>query len=221
MIDSGAVPQLDGDYRWKAAQMERMLAGLISDERKARARVLEVGCGPVGIVSRLPWGERHAVDPLNDFFQGHPTLSQCRDPSVHYQKAMGEELPFDPAMFDLVVLENVLDHVQGAPRLLGEVGRVLKEDGVLYLTVNVRTPWGVALHSVLSRLLIDKGHPYSFTASSLRQLVRRQGFSIKREQLEDHRRARASDRRSRFWKDRIKGFTGLSEFVLSGVLSKA
>lgn len=201
--------------------MEKHLGGVLPASARAGARVLEVGCGPLGIVGVVNWGERHAVDPLDDFYGSHPVLSRHRPAAVRYQKSAGEQLPFPAEHFDLIILENVLDHVREAGRLLQEIRRLLKPGGLLYFTVNVRTGWGAAFHSVLSALLIDKGHPYSFTAPSIRAFLGEQGFVIRQESLDDYRPARDLDRRSARLKDRIKGYTGLSEFVYYAVCAKA
>ncbi|MCI0409505.1 MAG: class I SAM-dependent methyltransferase, partial [Acidobacteria bacterium] len=124
-IRHGVVDSPDGWYRWKAQQMEKHLAGLLPEEQRRNAKVLEVGCGPVGIVSLLGWGERHALDPLDDFYRSQEVFSKYRDPAVHFQKGMGERLPFEDDGFDLIILENVLDHVHQADRMLQEVSRVL------------------------------------------------------------------------------------------------
>jgi len=219
-IVAGTTGHLDGTYQWKAQEMERHLQGVLPEEDRAKRKVLEVGCGPVGIVGFLSWGERHAVDPLNDFYQANEALSRFRDPKVNYQTAMGEELPFEDKSFDLVLLQNVLDHVKEADRMLREIHRVLRGDGLFYMTVNVRKPWGSTLHALLSRLLIDKGHPYSFTLQGIREFLHHQGFSIQREWHDDYLEARTIDRRSPALKDKVKGYSGLSEFVFYSVCTK-
>ena len=207
-------------YGWKAKQMEIRLEEIFPEDRKAKARVLEVGCGPVGIVSALKWGERYAIDPLDDFYSSNATLAQHRDPAVHYAKSMGEEIKFPDGNFDLVILENVLDHVQTAEQLLHEIRRVMRDDGFFYLTVNVRHGWGTALHRVLSRLKIDKGHPYSFTQSSARAFIQAAGFEVLRETIDDYRAARTIDRNGNL-KGKIKGYSGLTEFVFYCVCRKS
>ena len=220
-LRSGGKDSPDGWYRWKAGEMEKHLAGLLPEERKRTARVLEVGCGPAGIVSFMGWGERHAVDPLDDFYSSQEVFTRHRDPSVRYQKAMGEKLPFPDKAFELVILQNVLDHVQQADKLLQEIHRVLTDAGLFYMTVNVRAAWGTSFHSVLSRLLIDKGHPYSFTVASIRRFLAEQGFVVRHEFIEDHGEARRRERSSPSLRDKIKGYTGLTEFVFYSVCSKA
>jgi SAM-dependent methyltransferase len=47
--------------------------------------------------------------------------------------AVGEQLPFRDATFDLVVLDQVIEHVNDQKRVLGEALRVVKPTGVVYI----------------------------------------------------------------------------------------
>lgn len=218
-IAASEVGQLDW-YRWRAAEMEKRLGGLIDNDSKTNWRILEVGSGPVGIVSALKWGDRYTIDPLEDFYRTNATLTLHRDPTVRYLQGVGEQPPFENGYFQLVILDNVLDHTQAPERVLRQIHRVLSRAGLLYLAVNVHTAWGAFLHSVLSKLLIDKGHPYSFTPASIQNFIRCTGFVIQREWLNHYYEARNQDRSSACLKDRIKGYTGLSEFIYYSICSK-
>lgn len=56
----------------------------------------------------------------------------------------GKELPFSDKSFDMVVSNHVIEHVVDADRHLSEIGRVLKDDGLVYLaTPNRFWPWEV------------------------------------------------------------------------------
>jgi SAM-dependent methyltransferase len=50
-----------------------------------------------------------------------------------FAAAIGEQLPFADDAFDLVVMDQVIEHVADQKRVLGEAMRVLKPDGVLYV----------------------------------------------------------------------------------------
>jgi len=200
--------------------MERRLQSFLSTETRQSAKVLEIGCGPVGNVSLINWGERYAVDPLNDFYAQQEEFVRHRNPAVHYATSMREKLAFRDSFFNLLIMENVLDHVQAASKMLGEAHRVLAGGGLFYFTVNVRRPWGTALHKVLSKLQIDKGHPYSFTHASIKDFLNRHDFEIQLEEVEDYKVARTKERSSRSWKDKIKGYSGLTEFVFYAVCSR-
>ena len=219
-ITSGVSGSL-GWYRWRADELEKCLMPYFSEEEKKQsAKVLELGSGPVGIISFLKWGERHAIDPLDEYYRSAPTLNHLRDPAVRYSKGQGEEIPFDDATFSLVIIDNVLDHVRHPEKVLDEIYRVLMDGGFLYLTVNVHTRWGWALHTLLSKLLIDQGHPYTFTQNSIRTLLPKHRFEVLSGWCQDYKQARAQDRRSSSMKAKIKGFTGLSEFVCGSVSRK-
>ena len=218
-IASRASSQL-GWYSWRAGEMEKRLVNYLDENRKRTAKVLEVGSGPIGIVTFLKWGECYTIDPLEEFYRSNAVLSHLRSPAVHYGQGVGEDLPFEDASFSLVILDNVLDHVSNAEAVLREIYRVLSEDGILYLAVNVHTQWGAVLHSLLSRLNIDKGHPYTFTASSIHDFLLTNNFSPLSESVSNYHQARKEDRKSRSLKGKVKGYTGLSEFIYYTVARK-
>ena len=219
-IESGQREELTY-YAWKASEMDKRLAGFVSEDQERSAQVLEIGSGPVGIVSYLPWGERFGVDPLEDFYRSNPTLTKHRDRAVSYLKGTGEAVPFPDRKFSLIILDNVLDHVQSAEGVLREVRRVLADNGLLYFAVNVRTLPGTVLHKVLATLQIDKGHPYSFTARSIGRFLRSNGFDPMKEWVSDAKEARRRDRKAPELRHKIKGYTGLYEFVYYAVCSKS
>ena len=218
-ITAGAIGQM-GWYSWKAKLMEEHLSEYLRPEMKDTAVVLEVGSGPVGIVSFLPWGTRYAVDPLEDYYRSEQALCQLRDKTVTYSAGSGERLQFESNTFSLVVLDNVLDHVHQASEVLHEIGRVMRPDGLLYFAVNIHTTWGAVLHQVLSRLKIDRGHPYTFTAPSIRSFLAAHGFTVQKEFINDYRKAKEQDLHSQSLKNKGKAILGLSEFVYYAVCRK-
>jgi SAM-dependent methyltransferase len=114
-------------------------------------------------------------------------------------------------------MDNVLDHVHDASRVLGEARRVLAPTGIFYMAVNIHEAWGGFLHRILSRLQIDRGHPHTFTLPTIRRFLEQNQFSILQDFHNDYLESRKQDRASASLKDRIKGFTGLSEFVYYAV----
>jgi SAM-dependent methyltransferase len=209
-IEVGTVGQLDW-YRWRANRLEELLDRAPGPKPVVR-KVLEIGSGPIGIVNFLEWGERYAIDPLESFYRQQPSLVKLRNPGTTYLTGSGELLPLDDGSCSLVIIDNVIDHTYAPEKILKEITRVLEPGGRLYLSVNVHTAWGAWLHNLLAVLRIDRGHPYTFTSPTLRRLLARAGFTALLEQVGDYTEARQEDRRSRRVTDRIKGYTGLSEF---------
>jgi SAM-dependent methyltransferase len=209
-IAEGAVGQLDW-YKWRATQLELLLAA-VPDAAVTSGKVLEIGSGPIGIVNFLEWGDRYAIDPLEPFYREQPSLIKLRNADAIYLSGSGEQLPMPAGSVALVILDNVIDHTYAPGRILQEIYRVLQPDGRLYLSVNVHTGWGAFLHDVLAVLRIDKRHPYTFTSGSLGRLLASHRLPVMFERIEDYGQVKGTNRRSARLVDKIKGYTGLSEF---------
>jgi len=95
--------------------------------------VVDVGCGDGALVRWL----RSRGARVTGVECGVEMLRRAReaDPDGIYVDAVGQSLPFDDAVFDVVVYSYSLHHVpiDGIPRALAEARRVLRDTGVLYV----------------------------------------------------------------------------------------
>jgi ubiquinone/menaquinone biosynthesis C-methylase UbiE len=210
-------------YSWRADNLRRLLTKAFPDSvpEAVHGTVVEVGSGPVGLVSNFDAKERCAIDPLCDYYSSKAALTKHRNPDVIYKAGKGEELPFENSSCDMLVIENVIDHVQDADAVMSEISRVLKDNAVLYLTVNLHPNWGAFLHNILSVLRIDKGHPYTFNLKKIRAFLASHGYKMLYEEWEDYRECRAKDLKSDSFSDRLKAIGGLSEYLYSTILIKS
>jgi SAM-dependent methyltransferase len=220
-IAAGSVAQLDW-YQWRADELVRKLRGLdLGSLTEGQASVVEVGSGPVGLVGFFPAAERIAIDPLEPYYVSNPTLTALRNPAVEYRHGAAEQLPCDSGRYDLAIIENCIDHVRDVTAAMDELKRVLKPDGVLYLTVNCRTSWGFVAHRTLSNLRVDAGHPYTFTPQRARRLLRDHGWSPLQFEVGSYGAALRADLAGPDLRDRLKGLLGISEFLVSTVARQA
>ena len=149
----------------------------VEPQSLAGKSVLDLGCGPVGIINFLPVdGPRWAIDPLF-----HLYTQRIERPGVRFSIARGEAVPFPSESMDVVFCFNVLDHVADAEAVLADVRRLLRADGTLYVMVHTFPSWLKGL------LFFDRPHTYHWDRGDVRGLLERAGFKLKRER---HQRRR-------------------------------
>ncbi len=97
--------------------------------------VLDVGCGDAGAL--VAFAERGAkcagIECFDTSLERGRLRATDHGVDVDLKKGVAEAIPFPDASFDLVMLDNVLEHVGDRPLTLREVRRVLKPGGLLYM----------------------------------------------------------------------------------------
>jgi SAM-dependent methyltransferase len=142
----------------KAAALARVPAG---------AAVLEIGCRDGGLRRFLPPGIRYQGMDIAPEFAASDIL--IRDVS--------EGIPFPDASFDHVFCIEVLEHVPNPYGALAEIRRVLRNDGVLVLSVP--NPYHVKeLIWNLLRIPDRQGHIYGWTRQNMTALAGMNGFRL-------------------------------------------
>lgn len=208
-------------YEWRASELMKRASRLGFDALFAgNARILELGSGPVGILGFLPGERKVAVDPLNPFYDKNEHLARFRNPDVEYLAASGEEVPLESQTFDLCIIENCIDHVRDVRGVMTEIHRLLRPDGILYITVNARSRLGYYVHRLLARLALDPGHPHTFTKARFLDLLATHGFETLDLEASSWWQAWRNDLVARSWKAKAKGILCVSEHLLIGVARK-
>jgi SAM-dependent methyltransferase len=216
-IVKGDTSELDW-YEWRSNQLARKLFDSGNGElANGRATVLEIGSGPVGVVSFFPAAVSVAVDPLASFYGKSKALTTVREREVRYLEAKGEGLPIRGGACHLVIIENCLDHVADVDAVMAEITRVLCVTGVLYLTINCRMRIGFAMHRLLSRLALDSAHPHTFTPRRVRELLNTYGFKPVVFETASYSAALRADLRLGSPRSLVKGLLGVSEFLVSAL----
>jgi len=99
------------------------------------ARVLDIGCGDAGVL--IAFAERGAVTSGIELDEESIARARVRAEEhgveVDLRSGVAEGLPWPDAAFDLVILDNVLEHVKDREQTLREIHRVLAPGGLLYM----------------------------------------------------------------------------------------
>jgi ubiquinone/menaquinone biosynthesis C-methylase UbiE len=129
--------EVEQDHWWHRG-MRAISGALLEDRLRRGGRMLDVGCGSGGF---LRWArEQGSFEQLAgaDISAEAIELARERVPEAELHVAPIWELPFERGSFDLVVLNDVLQHVPAgevAPALR-EVRRMLRDDGELLVRTN-------------------------------------------------------------------------------------
>jgi len=146
--------------------------------------ILEIGSGAAGGITYIKSNNKYAIDPLENFFNKNKSWVQFRDKKVNYFQGKGEALPFEDSFFDLIIIDNVLDHCDNPIAVLNEINRSLKIGGLIFFRQNVYNKWGKLLRTIMELLTIDKGHPFTFTKQYLINNINERNWDIK--QMEEY-----------------------------------
>jgi SAM-dependent methyltransferase len=208
-------------YEWRAGQIRKYLASLGEEKvLDGSHRILEMGSGPLGVVGYLPGVERVAVDPLNKYYASNENLTRLRNKDVQYITAPGEAVPLESGTFDLVIIENCIDHVQDMDAVMKEISRLMVPHGLLYLTVNSRSRFGYYVHRILAKLALDPGHPHTFTKDRLISMLDQKGYDLLMLESGSWGKAWLEDLKKPSRKTRMKALLMVSEFLLTSVSRK-
>jgi ubiquinone/menaquinone biosynthesis C-methylase UbiE len=101
------------------------------------SKVLDLGCGTGRLT--IPLAERgyevHGTDINSDVIDLARDRAQKGHVFAHFAVSRAEQLPFNDGVFDVCIVDSVLEHVADWKRTLDEVARVLKKGGIAYFDV--------------------------------------------------------------------------------------
>jgi SAM-dependent methyltransferase len=165
-------------------------------EMSPDAPCAEFGIGPLGIgcahfLQTESTREIVGVDPLalvppSALALPYPlvaTIHACRDRHYRHVTAVGESTGLESGSFGLVILNNMLDHVQDPKAVLSEAHRILRPGGFVLVGCDVFSVLGRFKFAVYTRRrmpdsILVRAHPFRFRGADLKGLLRQSGFAV-------------------------------------------
>ncbi len=143
---------------------------------RGTGKILDVGCGGGSYLYRLKrWGwETYGVEP------SAAGTKQARSLGLTVHHGMLADAKFPDSFFDVVRLSNVLEHLPDPQSVFREVSRILKPDGVVYITVPNTRSLVFWLFKENWYALDPPRHVISYCPHTLRFLCDATGFKIAR-----------------------------------------
>ncbi len=137
-------------------------------------RFLDVGCGGGSYLYRLrQWGWKvYGVEPNESGVQ------QARALGLDVRHGELTDVHFPGSFFDVIRLNNVLEHLSDPKETFREVRRILKPDGIVYITVPNTRSLNFWLFGENWYGLDSPRHVISYCPETLRFLCDATGFQI-------------------------------------------
>ncbi len=124
---------------WRVTHIIEILKKLAIDPKGKTA--LEVGSGG-GILTeeicKLGFTTT-GIEPAEGSIHTASNHARSQGLDITYQQGTGEQLPYPDQSFDCVFCCDVLEHVQDLPKVIAEISRVLKPNGVFFYDTLNRT----------------------------------------------------------------------------------
>jgi len=142
----------------RAKFVERIVSNEITPEG---LKILDVGAGE-GSTSRK-FSKKNFVISLEP--KSERIIKVARNGSLHPIIADGLNLPFKTDFFDLIILQDVIEHINITKKLIDELTSLLKKNGIIYLStpnrfsiINILSDphWGIPFLSLFKRNQIKK-----------------------------------------------------------------
>lgn len=114
--------------------ISKIIKGEINKHSLPKRNVLDLGCGQGDNLRELALQgmNTYGIDPLVGISL-LPAKEKDARMNVHteYIQGVGESIPFRDELFDMVICLSTLQHVADQEKVIGEIARVLRPDGVL------------------------------------------------------------------------------------------
>jgi SAM-dependent methyltransferase len=120
-----------------------LIGATVQKYLKPGARILDVGCGPCDKTAVLQLLGYHCVgfDDFRDRWHEAPGMREkifafAIEQGIELHVAEKGKIPFDAESFDMVTLNDVIEHLHESPReLLNDLIELIKSEGLLFITV--------------------------------------------------------------------------------------
>jgi len=145
-------------------------------------KILDLGCSSGALAERLQLVGHHVTGV--DMFELEGVHQRV---GVFVKADLDEGIPAQVGTdFDIVLAADVLEHVRRPEELLGEMRALLRAGGTAVICVPNIAHWYPRFRSLLGafdydqRGILDRTHLRFFTRRSIRRLVEREGFTVRR-----------------------------------------
>ena len=179
-VDAEAIVDPEALGPLRHASEHRRLETLVRLLRlREQEKLLDIGCGSGWLAARCRAAGARVW--AMDIAPAGVAAAQARFPEAGYfQVGDGYHLPFAPESFDVLVLSEVVEHLEDVERTLEEVHRVLRPGGRVLLSVPYRETIVQHLCIHCNRFTPAHAHLHSFDEEKLGNCLKGRGLQVQR-----------------------------------------
>lgn len=143
---------------------------------------LDVGCASGYMVSQIARIFPNVKCVGIDIYDKAIEYAKRTYPNIKFKVAFADKLPFKDNTFDVILFYETIEHVENPRECLKDIGRVLKKNGTLILTMDsgsllFRLVWFVWENT--KGKIWQGAHLHPFHHTELEQLIKNSNFKIK------------------------------------------
>jgi len=142
-------------------------------------KILDIGCGRGNLCNYLSKKNNlvYGIDISKEDIK--KANENKKNENQIFITGNAEKLEFRDNVFDEIYCYEVLEHVEGLNKILEEIKRVLKKDGILKITVPLKESEKILL-KYNQEYLKQIGHKRFFSEEGIRNELMEKGFRIKK-----------------------------------------
>ena len=126
--------------------------------KKGNINILDLGCGEETYIEdlvKIGNNNLYGVDISDYVIDLHKKAYQNHS-NVEFVACPAEQLPFNKEYFDLIICDELIEHVPKAEILLDEIARVIKKDGALIISTPNRNRISALCKKLVPRRLLNR-----------------------------------------------------------------
>ncbi len=158
------------------------VSAMIAESRKKEGNVLDVGCASGWLLSEI--ANRYPKFRFTGVDAYKKAINYGRNHYSNIQFLWGDahRLPFPKNTFDLVLCVNVLEHVVDPEKIMGEIYKVLKTNGVVIIGMDSENFLFLSLWFLWTKMngkVWRHAHLHKLSPHDLEMLFHKTGFLVK------------------------------------------
>ncbi len=175
-VESG----LRGDFQGRRVECTLGLVQEAAQRFRGVVRILDLGCGQGHITSRIREALPQAEIAGLDYSISAIMYANKKFPGIDFIVASAYQCPYRRSYFDIVICNNLWEHVPDPLLLLSKITRVMKPHGFLIISTPSRYRWGNLLNVIRGKPIqfMSEHHVTEYSVGQVIEQLKYGGFEV-------------------------------------------